>query len=59
MTNSFVSSYLVATAAFLKMNGLSIDITNRGLVSMADRAGVATATLSEIETEVRKLVKNE
>jgi prophage maintenance system killer protein len=48
---------LVAASAFLKMNGRSIDIRDKRLLSVVDRAGTGTATLNEIEAEIRRLTK--
>jgi death-on-curing protein len=39
---------LVAGSAFLQMNGYSIDIKNRELVSVIDRAGIASASLNDV-----------
>ncbi len=45
--------------AFLKMNGRSIDIRRQELVSVVDRAGIAAASLNDVEEVIRKLIRNE
>ncbi len=50
---------LVAASAFLQMNGYSLGIKNMELVSMVDKAGIATATLNDIQQIIRKVVGNE
>lgn len=40
---------LVAGLTFLKMNGFEFDVEDPRLVSVVDRAGVAKATLKEVE----------
>jgi len=50
---------LVAASAFLRMNGRSLDMKDQTLVTAVDRAGVATATLNELEKTIRKLIKDE
>lgn len=50
---------LIAVSAFLRMNGNTIDIRDRDLVSVIDRAGIAAASLNEMESIVRRLVRNE
>jgi prophage maintenance system killer protein len=47
---------LVAGAAFLRKNGYSIDLTNPGLVSMVDKAGMAAATLDELFGAIDALI---
>jgi len=49
---------LVAGLAFLRMNGYTLDIRDQRLVSVVDRAGVATATLKEVKDVLQKLVKH-
>lgn len=49
---------LVAGAAFLKMNGYTIALTDEELVRVADKAGVAGATLNEVHDVMKRLVKN-
>jgi len=49
---------LVAGLAFLKMNGYTLDIKDAGLVSVVDKAGVASATLKEVKAVLLKLVKH-
>ncbi len=49
---------LVAGLAFLEMNGYTLDIKNPRLVSVVDRTGVATASLNDIRTTLRKLIRN-
>ena len=48
---------LVAGLAFLKMNGYTLDIKDSRLVSVVDKAGMATVTLKEVEAVIQKLVK--
>lgn len=48
---------LVAGLAFLKMNGYTLDIKDARLVSVVDKAGMATVTLKEVEAVIQKLVK--
>ncbi len=50
---------LVAASAFLRMNGRSIDIRNEELVSVVDKAGIATADLNAVKGVIRKLVRHE
>lgn len=50
---------LVAACAFLQMNGRSIDIGNEQLVSVVDKAGIATADFDAVKGVVRKLIRNE
>ena len=49
---------LVAGLAFLRMNGYTLDIRDQRLVSVVDRAGVATATLKEVKDVLQKLAKH-
>ena len=48
---------LVAGLAFLKMNGYTLDIKDARLVSVVDKASMATVTLKEVEAVIQKLVK--
>jgi death-on-curing family protein len=49
---------LVAGLAFLRMNGSTLDIKDAELVSVVDRAGVATATLKDVKDVLERLVKH-
>lgn len=49
---------LVAGLAFLRMNGSTFDIKDAELVSVIDRAGVATATLRDVKDVLRRLVEH-
>jgi prophage maintenance system killer protein len=49
---------LVAGSAFLQMNGYSIDIKDGGLVSVIDKAGIATASLNDVYKVVKRLIRN-
>lgn len=49
---------LVAGLAFLRMNGSTLDIKDAELVSVVDRAGVATATLKDVKDVLQRLVKH-
>lgn len=49
---------LVAALAFLHMNGFSIDIKNKELLSVVDKAGIARATLNETYDVVRRLISD-
>jgi death-on-curing protein len=46
---------LVAGLVFLKKNGYNMDITNPGLVSAVDKAGIAAATMDDIYAVVSEL----
>lgn len=50
---------LVATLAFLRMNSHSIDIKDRALVEVIDRAGMAGAKLNELEAIIGQLIEND
>lgn len=49
---------LVAGLAFLKMNDFEFDIENPELVSIVDKAGVATASLKDVESSLRRLSRH-
>jgi len=49
---------LVAGLAFLEMNGYTLDFRNPILVEVVDRAGVADATLNEVEDVLKKLIRD-
>jgi len=49
---------LVAGLAFLQMNGRTIDMEDRELLSVVDRAGVATADLNDIRDVLGRIIKN-
>jgi death-on-curing family protein len=49
---------LVAGLAFLEMNGHTLDIKDPGLVSVVDRAGISTATLNDVSTTLKRLVRS-
>ena len=49
---------LVAGLAFLQMNGRTMDIENRELLSVVDRSGVATADLNDIRDVLGRIIKN-
>jgi death-on-curing protein len=49
---------LVAGLAFLRMNGCTLNIKNEDLVAVVDRAGISTATLSDVHATLRRLIKN-
>ena len=48
---------LVAGAAFLKVNGYTIDIRDAELVGLMDKAGISGATLIEVREGIRRLIR--
>jgi len=46
---------LVAGMVFLRKNGYTIDMSNRDLVSVVDRAGMAAADLDDLYDVIRRL----
>jgi len=49
---------LVAGLAFMNMNGLTLDLEDKDLVSVVDKAGVSSATLKDVEAVVRRLARH-
>ncbi len=43
----------------MKMNGRSIDVRREELVSVVDKAGIAAASLNDVQEVIRKLIRNE
>jgi prophage maintenance system killer protein len=48
---------LVAGAAFLRLNGYTLEVKDPDLVSVVDRAGMSTAGLDDVRTVLRDRVK--
>ena len=49
---------LVAGLAFLNMNGYTMDIRDKDLVAVIDRAGIAAASFNELHDAIKRLVRN-
>ncbi len=49
---------LVAGSAFLKMNGYTIDMRDKEMVRVVDKAGIAGASLNEVYEVTKKLIRN-
>jgi death-on-curing family protein len=50
---------LVAGLSFLQMNGLTADIEDPNLVGVVDRAGVANASLKDVQDVLRGLIRSD
>ena len=40
------------------MNGRTLDIEDEGLLSVVDRAGIATANLNDVRGALKKAIRN-
>ncbi len=49
---------LVAAETFLKGNGYTMDMKDKDLVQAVDKAGIGQATLSQVSTVIRRLIRN-
>ncbi len=49
---------LVAAESFLKVNGYTIDMQNQDLLDIVDTASVGQASLSKVDTIIRRLIRN-
>ncbi len=49
---------LVAAESFLKANGYTIDMKDKDLVQLVDKAGIGQASLSEVSKIIRGLIRN-
>lgn len=49
---------LVAGLSFLQMNGFTADIRNADLIAVIDRAGVAAATLNDVQAVLKRMIRN-
>jgi prophage maintenance system killer protein len=49
---------LVAGSAFLNMNGYTLDIRDKGLVTVVDRAGIGAASFNDVHDVAKRLIRN-
>jgi prophage maintenance system killer protein len=50
---------LITGAAFLKINGYTINIEDKRLLQVLDKCAILTATLKELYIEIKRLIKND
>lgn len=48
---------LITGAAFLKMNGFTIEIEDKQLLQILDKCSILIATLKELHYEIQRLIK--
>jgi len=49
---------IVAGLAFMNMNGLTLDLEDKDLASVVDKAGVSSPTLKDVEAVMRRLARH-